>query len=377
MESPDKDSQFPGVEIVAPFPPPNGGMSLQAEKLWECLAAEGIDVELIATNPSPPARLWFVRSVPGLRTMVRETQYLWSLLRKPRTVGIIHHLAASGAYFFLHSVPLLVLGRHRKARLVLNYRGGNAARFLRRWAWLVVPLMRLADQIAVPSEFLQRVFREYGLTASLVPNIADTELFSYKQRNTFRPRLIVTRNLEPMYNVECVLRAFHIVQSTFPQAILGIAGTGSEESRLRKRVHEWQLAGVSFYGAVAHRDLPSLYAEHDIFVNASNVDNFPGALLEAACSGLCIVTTRAGGIPDMIRDHVTGLLVNLNDHQALANGVLECLEQQDLARNLARRARTWVEQFAWANVFPKLMECYGLPLAVGSKAVLQESRASA
>jgi len=167
------------------------------------------------------------------------------------------------------------------------------------------------------------------------------------------------------------------VQSRFPEAILAIAGTGSEESRLRKLVHQWQLARVSFYGAVAHRDLPALYADHDIFVNASNVDNFPGALLEAACSGLSIVTTRAGGIPDMIRDHVTGLLVNLNDHQALANGVLECLEQQGLARNLAQGARAWVEQFAWTNVFPKLMECYGLPVAVSSKAVLQESKVSA
>src|SRR5216683_4256014 len=99
MQSPNKDSQFPRIGIVAPFPPPNGGMSLQAEKLWEGLAAEGIAVELIATNPSPPEPLWFVRSVPGLRTMVRETQYLWTLLRKRRTLGIIHHLAASGPYF--------------------------------------------------------------------------------------------------------------------------------------------------------------------------------------------------------------------------------------------------------------------------------------
>jgi glycosyltransferase involved in cell wall biosynthesis len=180
-----------------------------------------------------------------------------------------------------------------------------------------------------------------------------------------------------MYNVECILRAFRIVRGKFPQAILGIAGAGSEESRLRERVREWQLKGVRFYGTVPHRQLPALYAEHDIFVNASNVDNFPGALLEAACSGLPIVTTRAGGIPDMIRDHETGLLVNLNDHEALANGVLECLEEQDLARNLARRARTWVEQFAWANIFPKLMECYGLPPAVGSREVLQQTKVNA
>jgi glycosyltransferase involved in cell wall biosynthesis len=102
------------------------------------------------------------------------------------------------------------------------------------------------------------------------------------------------------------------------------------------------------------------YAEHDIFVNASNADNFPGALVEAACSGLPIVTTRAGGIPDMIRDHENGILVGLNDHEKLAAAVIELTENPERARRLAENARSWAGQFSWAATLRALLRNYAL-----------------
>jgi len=243
---------------------------------------------------------------------------------------------------------------------VLNYRGGKAEDFLRSWSWAALPLMHCAGQVVVPSEFLRRVFQKFGIDSSLLPNIADTELFPFVERTQLSPRLFVSRNLEPMYDVECVLRAFRIIQETFPLATLGIAGDGSEAPKLRSLVREWSLRGVSFYGAVPYRELPSLYKQHDIYVNASRVDNFPGALVEAACDGLPIVSTRAGGIPEMIRHRENGLLVEIGDDHALAGGVLELLHRQDFARQLALTARAWAEQFSWHNVFPELLRCYGL-----------------
>jgi glycosyltransferase involved in cell wall biosynthesis len=219
--------------------------------------------------------------------------------------------------------------------------------------------MRLASSITVPSEFLQQVFLNYGLCATVLPNIAQTELFLWKGRERFAPMLLVTRHLDPMYNIECLLRAFHIIQKRFPEAILTVAGNGSEEACLRTLASQWGLSGVSFCGTVAYSDLPALYASHDIYVNSSNVDNFPGALVEAACSGLPIVTTRAGGIPWMIRDRQSGIVVDLNDETALANGVIEILEHPELGRHFAQQARTWAEQFSWRNVLPKLLSSYG------------------
>lgn len=353
------------VCVVGPFPPPYGGIRLQAQKLVAHLAEEGVSVYSIATNPRPPRLLAWVQHIPGLRSLVCELQYLTQLVSDCPQAGTVHHLAASGFNFFVRSAPVLILGRFLKKKTILNYRGGRAPEFLRRWHWSVVPLMRLADQIAVPSEFLQQTFREYGLDTTLLPNIADTELFAWRDRRRFAPRLLVARHLNPIYNIECLLRAFQLVQARFPDAVLTIAGTGGEESRLRDLARRWELQNVDFCGSVAHHQLPALYESHDIYVNSSNIDNFPGALVEAACCGLPIVSTSAGGIKHMIRDRKNGVLVDLNDHGALAAGVIEIVEDSDFGRRLAQNARAWAEQFSWRKVWPVLMNCYNMPFPTG------------
>jgi L-malate glycosyltransferase len=352
------------VCVIAPASPPYGGMSLQAERLVSGLREEGILVDLLSTNPAPPRALAWVSGVPVVRTLVREVQYLTSFIRKMPGLEVIHHFSASGLYFFAHSIPALILGGLSKKRVILNYRGGKAEEFLERWAWCIVPFMRMATQICVPSEFLQQIFAKYGLNSTLLPNIAQTEMFPWKERVRFAPILLVARHLEPMYNTECLLRAFSIVQERFPQAVLTVAGDGSEAMRLHNLVAEWKLTGVKFCGAVAYRDLAALYASHDIYINSSNVDNFPGALVEAACSGLPIVTTGAGGIPWMIRNGGSGIVVDLNDEKALAAGVIAIIEDAEFGRGLAWHARSWAAQFSWANVFPKLMAAYGARVGI-------------
>ncbi len=359
MRSPDANSSVRRVSIIAPLPPPYGGMSLQAEKLGRLLAAEGLAVKMVPTNPPFPRALRFAESVPGLRTGIRELLYVISLVRAIPRARVVHHLTKCGLYFFLLTVPVVFLGSLCKRKIVLNYRGGRAPMFLRRWSWLAIPVMRLADAVVVPSDFLQRVFQSYGLTTQLLPNIVDTELFPYKPRERFAPRLIVTRHLEPLYNVACIVRAFRVIKARFPDVTLAIVGTGSEEGKLRQLVADWKLSGVTFHGPVPHNDLPGLYAQNHIFVNSSMADNFPGALVEAACCGLPIVTTGAGGIPDMIRHRETGLLVALDDHEALAAGVIELVENAELAHQLAVAARRWAAQFSWRSMFSRLMAYYG------------------
>ena len=128
----------------------------------------------------------------------------------------------------------------------------------------------------------------------------------------------------------------------------------------------WSLAGVTFHGAVPNERVPQLYAEHDIFINASHVDNFPGALVEAACSGLPIVSTKAGGIPEMVQDRESGLLAELNDARGLADRVIECIDDPELGARMARSARTWAEQFSWGCILPKLLDCYGVERAASA-----------
>jgi glycosyltransferase involved in cell wall biosynthesis len=328
-------------------------MSIQAQKLAALLKRECIDVLTI----NAVENCGVTKHLPGVRTFVRELRYLGRVLANARRCDAIHHFVASGLYFFLFSAPAILIARLCRSTIVLNYRGGNADQFLSKWGFVAVPIMRLADFTVVPSSFLNKVLRSHGIDSRLLPNIADIQAFQFRARTKLAPRLLVTRNLEPMYNVECVLRAFERIQQRFSASVLGIAGTGREEIRLKQLARQLRL-NVKFYGAVSPDDMPELYDRFDIWLNASNVDNFPGALVEAACCGLPIVTTAAGGIPDMIQNGSTGLLVPLNDDRALAEAAISLLEHPEIAARLAERAHQWAQQFGWETIFPTLLKYY-------------------
>jgi glycosyltransferase involved in cell wall biosynthesis len=89
------------------------------------------------------------------------------------------------------------------------------------------------DANVVPSAFLRDVFEGYGLRAEIVPNVVDPARFRFRKRIPLRPRLVSTRNFEPLYDVACTLRAFAAIQRRHPDASLTLVGGGSEEQRLR------------------------------------------------------------------------------------------------------------------------------------------------
>ena len=278
------------VLLVAPAPPPYGGMALQAQQLEKLLRRDGVDVDVFPSNFPLPSGVRFLERVPGVRTLLRAGLIWFRLWPRVRQVDVVHILAASWAYFFLAVYPPVLLGRACGKRVVVNYRGGEAREFFRRYGWLSAPVFNLASAVTAPSEFLATVIRQrFDVPVLIVPNVLDHSLFVYRQRTTMRPRMLVTRHLEKMYDVASVLRAFRAVQARHADASLWVAGSGGEEAHLRSLVSAWDLKNVRFLGEVAHKDLAAVYGECDIYVNASLVDNFPGALLEASAAGLVVV----------------------------------------------------------------------------------------
>jgi glycosyltransferase involved in cell wall biosynthesis len=71
-----------------------------------------------------------------------------------------------------------------------------------------------------------------------------------------------------------------------------------------------------------------------------------------AC-GLCIVSTNVGGIPDLLKDGHTALLVPPNDAESMSAAVTSMISEQGLASKISRNARTTAEQFDWSQVLPR------------------------
>jgi glycosyltransferase involved in cell wall biosynthesis len=334
-----------------------GGQGVQGQILTQKLREDGHDVRFVPIDPVFPGPLLALRGRRYVRTVVNQALYLPSL-RALRGADVVHVFSASYWSFVLSPLPAMIAARALRRRVVLHYHSGEAQDHLDHWGALVHPGLRVPDEIVVPSPFLSRVFAGHGYRTRVIRNVVDTSQFAYRDRGPLSPRLLCARNLDPYYRVDTVLRAFALVRARHPGATLTLAGHGGEESRLRQLAAELGPDGIRFAGKVEPSAMPRLYDEADVFVNCSVVDNQPVSVLEAFAAGLPVVTTPAGGIPDMVRHEETGLLVPEEDPAAAAAAVESLLADPLRASRLAASARREVEDYTWPRVRAGWMAAY-------------------
>jgi glycosyltransferase involved in cell wall biosynthesis len=101
-----------------------------------------------------------------------------------------------------------------------------------------------------------------------------------------------------------------------------------------------------------------LHDAADVCLNASDVDNMPVSIIECLSSGLPVVTTDAGGIPFIVRNDETALIVGRNDPAAMAAAALRLLDEPGLAARIGRNGREACEQFRWSRVSSRWRETY-------------------
>jgi len=327
-------------------------MAIQAEKLVSLLREYGFKVITAKTNADLPKCLHFISKVKGLRTIVSVSTFLKDLNKILPQVDVFYFLTGFFNFFFWVTYPALILIKLRGKKVILSARGGEGRLFFQKYGLFIKPILKRVDAISVPSGFLGEAFKEVlGLDSAIVPNIADFNQFRFRPRKPVRPNLLVTRSLEEIYNVGCVIRAFKKAHDYFPESSLGIVGDGSQRAALEKLVGDLQLNGcVTFYGKIEHSEIQNYYDQYDIFINASNADNLPGVILEAFASGLAVISTKAGGIPYLVKDGVTGLLVDIGDSKGLAEKVIKVVQDPDLALTLANNARIECQKYSWDNV---------------------------
>lgn len=349
---------LPAICIVSELPPPPGGIAVQARILGENLRREGHAVFNAPTNPL--AHESAVRGVKGLRGIVNFLLYLPRLWGASRRADCLHIFSHSYLSFFLFTMPAVAAGRLLGKRIILHYHGGAAEDFLQRWFWAAGPIFRAAHRVVVPSDFLAEVFRRFGMATEQVPNVLELRDFPFRPRVPLRPRVIMSRHLEPVYNVACGLRAFAALYRSFPDATMIVAGDGRERAALEALSRELGIEGrVRFTGNVVNEQMRALYEESDIYLNSSRVDNQPVSVLEAFACGLPVVSTAVGGIPHMTRDGLDALLAPDDDAEALADNMTRLLSEPELVQRIVHRAKTRIGDYSWESVYRKHRALYG------------------
>lgn len=347
------------VLIVAPSLDILGGQSRQAVRLMEGLKREPeLEVGFLPHNPRLPGVLRSLQRIKYVRTIVTTLYYVALLLWRVRKYDIIHIFCASYYSYSLSAIPALAISRLYGKKSILNYRSGEAEDHLETWR-TAVPTIRWAGEVVVPSGYLVDVFARYGLRARAIHNIVELDRFTYRERRPLRPVFLTSRLLEPLYNVPCVLRAFAIIQEAYPEARLTIAADGFLRQDLETLARDLKLRNAEFIGFVKFEDMPALYDAADIYLSATSIDNMPSSLTESMACGLNVVTTDGGGaIPYIMTNEVTGLIVNRDDHKALAAAAIRLLEDNDFALKLVRNAHESTRKFTWPHIRDQWLDLY-------------------
>lgn len=341
-------------------------MANQTRQLAELLEGERALVDVVQTNaPYRPA--WIVR-FPVVRAAFRLLPYLVALWRTAGRCDVFHVMANSGWAWHLFAAPAIWMAWLRGVPAIVNYRGGEAATFLARSSGLVNLTLRRAACLVVPSRFLQTVFQRYGMLAQVLPNVIDLGRFRPRDAATVHgAHLVVTRNLEPIYDNASALRAFAMVREKRPEALLTIAGSGPDAPRLRALAGELGMVeAVRFAGRLDRDAMAALYRDADICVNASLADNAPNSLLEAMASGVAVVSTNVGGVPFLVEHDKTALLVPPQNPQAMAQALLRVLDDEALRHRLVRAGLLQVQRHTWAQIAPRLAAAYRSALATAA-----------
>jgi glycosyltransferase involved in cell wall biosynthesis len=336
-------------------------MANQTLQLAKLLQAEGATVEIMQVNA--PYRPHWIGGFNGIRALFRLVPYLVRLWQSADKVHLFHVMANSGWSWHLFAAPAIWLARVKSKPVIIHYHGGEASKFFDESFPWVKPSLNRASAIIVPSGFLEAVFEKRGFSARVVPNAIDLACFHpaipQTSPNTHFPHVIVTRNLEPIYDIGTALRAFKIVKQAFPKARLTVAGSGPERQALEELACRLGVGGaVTFTGRLDNEGIPALYKSADVMLNSSLSDNMPVSVLEALASGVPVVTTDVGGIPYLVEHEKTALLVPPQCPEAMAEAVLVLLNDPAKAKQIIKAGLEAASQYTWPNVRKRLFRVY-------------------
>jgi glycosyltransferase involved in cell wall biosynthesis len=288
--------------------------------------------------------------------LLRLADMLTTIWRRRRDYSVAQVDVYSGSAFLWAEASCWLLSRlHRP--YVLTLHGGALPTFAERHPDRVTRLLRSAAAVTTPSAYLSAGMSAFRPDLILQPNPIAVARYPFQVRSHPRPRLVWVRAFHEIYNPIMALRAVALLRADFPEIRLIMVGPdkgdGTRE-RTVAAVRELDLEDVvEFRGPIEKSKLPDVFAEGDIFLNTSNVDNTPVTVVEALASGLCVVSTSVGGIPFLLHHGHDALLVPPNDHHAMSEAIRQLVMEPATGEKLSIAGRANALERDWDLLLPR------------------------
>jgi glycosyltransferase involved in cell wall biosynthesis len=333
-----QSNQRPGVLVVGNF---------LNDSLGTCGVCEELAVQLdragwrVSTTSRRPRRL------SRLVDMVATT---WRLRH---TYDVAQVDVFSGPAFLWAEAVCATLRAAGKP-YVLTLHGGALPDFARRWTRRVARLLDSANAVTVPSRYLREQLVEYCDRLLMIPNAVQLDRYPFRHRVASRPTLVWLRSFHEIYNPTLAPRVVALLQEQFPDVRLLMGGPDKGDGSLTRTRAVAAALGVldriEFHGTIPKAAVPSWLSQGDVFLNTTNVDNTPVSVVEALACGLCVVSTNVGGLPYLLDDDRTAILVPPKSERDMASAVTRVLCEPGLASRLSSGGREATQASSWPQV---------------------------
>ncbi len=194
----------------------------------------------------------------------------------------------------------------------------------------------------------------------VIPNGIDFKyLAGIKQIERNIHRVVTVARLSPEKGLMYLIDSLPGVVAKFPDAELVIVGGGALQEELTVRVRALGISNkLRFLGALENNMAMTEVAKSGVFVLPSLGEGLGIVLLEAQALGVPVVGTAVGGIPDVIEDGVTGLLVPVKNNQAITQAIIRIFENKELAASFTKNAEVRLAKFDWQKIAEQYAEIY-------------------
>ena len=363
----------------------HGGTEIAAYSLAVQMAKRGNEIDVFTTSIDSRNSL---EIYPNMRIHRYATSFKiasanasFKLIYKPLNYGLdIIHAHSPIPY---SDLPALFYAKRKNVPFVLTYQfdgqetGGSFMRntgvsvynrfFINKVLGSAEVIIATTKSYADESTFL----KHYKDKIVVIPNgINIEEVTTTLTQEESRNRLglpiesqiiLFFGSLVPYKGPDILLKAFKIIKDEVPMVKLIFAGRGQMLHELRDLVRKFNLEDdVIFLGFVEEEEKPLYYKASDIFCLPSTTmaESFGIVNLEAMASGIPIVGSNLGGIPDIVKDGENGLLAKPRNVQSLADALLHLLKNEDLKKRMGNKGLKRVKDYSWDKIAKETEQLY-------------------
>lgn len=324
----------------------------------------------------------------AVRAVVPEARYkiIWARHFENRSLNMLsvffaffrHRRKAAFSVFLGTSAEALLVNiffKNRKIKLLMAYFNPHPPRlynpaglrllFSKRFFYLERACLALADSvIAISRDSGRRISENFNIPLRKIEVVycgVDIEVFSRQAegRPAEKGRLVTVGRLDDQKGIDVLLKAVSLV-SRGREITLDIVGDGWMRKRYEKIASELAISDrVNFVGRIQQEQIPDYLKRASIFVLASRNESFGLVLVEAMASGIPVISTNVGSIPEIVRDGETGILVEPGDADMLASAIQDLLDDRGKTKRFTEQARQRVlENFTWEKSVERLDAVY-------------------